>query len=114
MKTQQNEFMEIKLENNNESSIKYNDKVLEASQNTIIIYISRILFSKSCSYFYFFLIFSSLFLTVISLSDYWLNLNVLNHFWLFIIEIVFFKLTLIDIFCRLYATVTYFKLEIRI
>ncbi len=107
MKTQPNDFVEIKLDNN-ESNIKYNEKVLSASQNSLIINISRMLFSKNCGYFYILFIFSSLVIFILSLSDHWFKYEVINNLGLFIIEMLIFGISLGFIFCRFYALVIFF------
>jgi hypothetical protein len=106
MKTHPNEFVEIRL-NHNESNAKYNEKVLSASQNSLITNISRMLFSKNCGYFYIILIISTLILTVLSLSDYWFKYDVLNNLGLFVFEMLIFGISIADIFCRFYALVLF-------
>ncbi len=103
-------FVELQVSNNKDkendiSNFKYNDRVMEASQNKLMVNISRMIFSSSCSIYYVICTILCAFLTLISLADIFMKNNLMNSIWLFIIEICFFVVIGLDTTCRIYAMV---------
>jgi len=103
-------FVELQVTNHNQkendiSNFKYNDRVLEASQNKFIINISRLIFSPTCSITYIICAILCACLTIISLADIFMKFYLMNTIWLFLIEIAFFIAICLDTTSRIYAMV---------
>jgi hypothetical protein len=104
-------FFELNMENN-EANFKYNNNVIEASQNKLFVNISRLFFSSTCNIYYSFGIIITSLISLLAIVDIFIRMNFMNILWLFLIEICVYSLIVIDIICRIYVQVIIFiKLE---
>jgi hypothetical protein len=105
-------FVELTIDNkkleHHKEEFKYNERVLEATQNLLMVNISRLIFSKNCATFYISLIILCSILSLLSIIDIFLQFNLMNQIWLFIIEIIIFACVLLDTMSRIYAMVKFY------
>lgn len=100
-----NGFVELKIDNN-EVNFKYNNSVIEASQNKLFLNLSRLLFSPTCDIYYKICILLSTIITLIAVLDIFIQQEFMNTIWLFVIEMVFITIIALDITCRIYVIVS--------